>query len=448
MSAVTGVLLGGSVRSGAGGGRARRLVAFVLVVGACVLAGPIVGQAQAATRRHGHQLHRPRHQRPDRDRGGARRRAVVHQPREQLDRADHHHRHVTNYTGTAHQRPVRDRGGARRRAVVHQRREQLDRADHHHAARSPTTPARHQRAGSGSRRGPTARCGSPTTGTTRSGGSADQRGTSPTTPTPASAARSGSRRGPTARCGSPTTAIQLDRADHHHRHGHQLHRPRHQRARSGSRRGPTARCGSPTHGNDSIGRITTDRHGHQLHRPRHQQPARDRGGARRRAVVHQRTGTTRSGGSPPPGRVTNYTGPSISIPVGIAAGPDGGMWFTNHGNNSIGRIQAAGYAATVSSTPGLLAYWRLGESSGTTAVDELGAHNGTYVGGHTLGVPGALQGDANTAVGLDGSSGQVQLPSLGTASNWTVEGWTDLNADASRARPATTRSTPALAESG
>jgi Ca2+-binding RTX toxin-like protein len=47
-------------------------------------------------------------------------------------------------------------------------------------------------------------------------------------------------------------------------------------------------------------------------------------------------------------------------------------------------------------------------------------------------VSGALQGDANTAVGLDGSSGQIQLPSLGTASNWTVEGWTDLNAGESQ----------------
>src|SRR5205814_3242371 len=31
-----------------------------------------------------------------------------------------------------------------------------------------------------------------------------------------------------------------------------------------------------------------------------------------------------------------------------------------------------------------------------------------------------------------GSSGDVALPSLGTASDWTVEGWTKLNADASK----------------
>src|SRR5512135_1737336 len=38
------------------------------------------------------------------------------------------------------------------------------------------------------------------------------------------------------------------------------------------------------------------------------------------------------------GAITSYTDPSISQPNGIAAGPDGALWFTNHGNNSIGRI--------------------------------------------------------------------------------------------------------------
>src|SRR3954447_7013471 len=47
MSAVTGVLVGGLVGSAAGWRGVRRLVAFVLVLGAGVLAGPIVGQAQA-----------------------------------------------------------------------------------------------------------------------------------------------------------------------------------------------------------------------------------------------------------------------------------------------------------------------------------------------------------------------------------------------------------------
>jgi virginiamycin B lyase len=42
------------------------------------------------------------------------------------------------------------------------------------------------------------------------------------------------------------------------------------------------------------------------------------------------------------GTVFNYTDPSVSSPDGITAGPDGAMWFTNAGNNSIGRITTAG----------------------------------------------------------------------------------------------------------
>ena len=57
------------------------------------------------------------------------------------------------------------------------------------------------------------------------------------------------------------------------------------------------------------------------------------------------------------------------------------------------------------------AYYRLGESSGTTAADSSGsARNGTYVNGVTLGAAGALAGDANTAAQLDGVNDHVDLP--------------------------------------
>ena len=42
------------------------------------------------------------------------------------------------------------------------------------------------------------------------------------------------------------------------------------------------------------------------------------------------------------GVVTNYTGTGIDQPIGITAGPDGALWFTNIANNSIGRISTAG----------------------------------------------------------------------------------------------------------
>ena len=51
-------------------------------------------------------------------------------------------------------------------------------------------------------------------------------------------------------------------------------------------------------------------------------------------------------------------------------------------------------------------YWRLGESSGSTAADSGATGNpGTYVSGVTLGAAGAIAGTANTAAGFDGSSG-------------------------------------------
>ena len=234
----------------------------------------------------------------------------------------------------------RDHGRARRRAVVHQLRQQLDRADHHRRDGHQLHRPRHQQPAGDHGRARTARCGSPTTATTRSGGSPPP-GWSPTTPAPASTTRRGSRPGRTARCGSPTTATtrsggspppgsvtnytgtgidepagitagpdgalwftnygkQLDRADHHRRDSHQLHRPGID-GPTGSRPARTAPCGSPTPGNSSIGRITTsgtvtnytdtgidDRSGSR--------PARTgRCGSPTR-------GNTRSGGSLPPGR--------------------------------------------------------------------------------------------------------------------------------------------------
>jgi hypothetical protein len=49
-------------------------------------------------------------------------------------------------------------------------------------------------------------------------------------------------------------------------------------------------------------------------------------------------------------------------------------------------------------------YWRLGESSGTTATDELGSFNGTYNGSPTLGATGKIGG--NTAVTFTAASSQ------------------------------------------
>jgi acid phosphatase type 7 len=110
--------------------------------------------------------------------------------------------------------------------------------------------------------------------------------------------------------------------------------------------------------------------------------------------------------------------------------------YNSAGNESIPSNEAStkvvcspsqsSYSGVVSSTPGLIGYWRLGEPSGTVACDFTGHNNGSYVGGFTLGVPGAISGDPDTAVGLDGSTGQVSVPaaeSLNVGDTFTIEGW-------------------------
>ena len=81
------------------------------------------------------------------------------------------------------------------------------------------------------------------------------------------------------------------------------------------------------------------------------------------------------------------------------------------------------YAATVlADSPQI--FYRLNETSGTTAFDSSGnAYSGVYQGGVTLGVPGATSGGA-TAVTLNGTSGYVSSSTLWTNPTvFTNEAW-------------------------
>lgn len=88
----------------------------------------------------------------------------------------------------------------------------------------------------------------------------------------------------------------------------------------------------------------------------------------------------------------------------------------------IGQRRGLSYRAEVlADSP--IAYWRLSESSGTTAADETGTHPGTYVSSPTLGVSGAVAG--NTAVDFNGISQYVDLgsPSQFDLTTGTYEAW-------------------------
>jgi hypothetical protein len=85
------------------------------------------------------------------------------------------------------------------------------------------------------------------------------------------------------------------------------------------------------------------------------------------------------------------------------------------------------------------AYWRLGEASGASALDQLGVAPGTYVSGVTLGVAGALAGDASTAARFDGVDDRVNMadPASGAldfgTGDFTVEAWVKTTVNGERA---------------
>jgi hypothetical protein len=84
-------------------------------------------------------------------------------------------------------------------------------------------------------------------------------------------------------------------------------------------------------------------------------------------------------------------------------------------------------------------YWRLGEVSGTAAVNQTGGANGTYLSGVLLGQLGALTGDSDTAAGFDGGDDRVNMgdPADGSldfgTGDFTVEAWAKAIANDERA---------------
>ncbi len=86
---------------------------------------------------------------------------------------------------------------------------------------------------------------------------------------------------------------------------------------------------------------------------------------------------------------------------------------------------------------GPLAYWRLNESAGPTAVDSVGSNNGTFVGSLTVNQTGprpsafpALEAN-NTAYKFNGSGSRVTIPALNLNSNTvTITAWVKRNGNA------------------
>jgi hypothetical protein len=105
-----------------------------------------------------------------------------------------------------------------------------------------------------------------------------------------------------------------------------------------------------------------------------------------------------------------------------------GKWSASESDTIV--LDRAGGSSLYSNTvigDGPAGYWRLGETTGTTAGDAAGANPGTYTNGPKLGQSSLLPADgANRSVRFDGSNDHVSIPSsssLSPTAHVSVEAW-------------------------
>ncbi len=110
--------------------------------------------------------------------------------------------------------------------------------------------------------------------------------------------------------------------------------------------------------------------------------------------------------------------------VGLKVTDERGLTATTTATVTVLEEGVSDYADAVLDTPGLLHYYPLGETTGPTVKDSKGTANGTIAGG-TFGLEGAVLGEANTALGFNGTSDSGAIPSMNLSgtSQVTVEFW-------------------------
>ena len=120
---------------------------------------------------------------------------------------------------------------------------------------------------------------------------------------------------------------------------------------------------------------------------------------------------------------------------------------TNASGSSEGRdrVMIAGrvpgsdaYREALLGTPGLAAYWRLGELSGGAAANTAGGTAGSFFGRFVLGQPGVLGPVGDTVASFDGASGELVAPGPALSGpGATIEGWFNWRAGTSVMRDST-----------
>lgn len=102
----------------------------------------------------------------------------------------------------------------------------------------------------------------------------------------------------------------------------------------------------------------------------------------------------------------------------------GGVWSLREIANARRAGVWPGYFAEVMADAPI-SYWKLDETSGTTATDAVGGNNGTYTGGYTLNQQG-IPSTGRPSVLFNGTSGYVDLgapAALNLTTAWTLEAW-------------------------
>ena len=127
--------------------------------------------------------------------------------------------------------------------------------------------------------------------------------------------------------------------------------------------------------------------------------------------------------------------------VDLELTPAGNLAYVDYNGGTVREIRFTGresYASTITSTPGVRGFWRLGEGSGSGAADELGASPGVFSGGPVLGVAGALV-EPDTAARFDGVNDEMSVSgaALGLGSAGSLEGWFRWEAGAAPLRDST-----------
>lgn len=113
-----------------------------------------------------------------------------------------------------------------------------------------------------------------------------------------------------------------------------------------------------------------------------------------------------------PGRTYHYRVVATN-PLGTVTGQD----------RSFRAGAVSRYAQEVGGTDGLVAHWRLGESSGEVAFDDQARWLGFYNGGYALGRRGAVDRDPDTGTSFNGLDASLRLTGPVVSDAATIEGW-------------------------